>query len=111
MRLDRLGRVLAHPWTEYQVTKAKNTYRKANPCCAVCGRSKPFFGRAVDVHHMVPVHVDPSRACDQNNFISMCRIHHYLIGHLQDWKNYCLNIYTVITEINKVYYYTARPGK
>jgi hypothetical protein len=110
MRIDRLGRALAHPWTEYQVTKAKSKHRKLHPNCIMCGRAGKFFGRGNDVHHEVPVHIRPDLACDPRNLLTLCRVHHFTIGHLEDWKDWCINIGTVIAEIKRVYTYIARSG-
>lgn len=57
------------------------------PDCVVC-RSR----KNVEVHHVVPVHVDPSLELDPVNLITLCEAkganHHLLFGHLGDWPSW-----------------------
>lgn len=85
-RWDRLAGSLRHPVTEWRVQSAKRAFRKKFPDCAVCGVAASFFGRGNDVHHREPVHVCPEKACLEENLITMCRLHHWLVGHGKDWK-------------------------
>ena len=72
--------------TQWQMTKAKRAYKKTHPFCAVCGTTKD-----IEIHHIVPVHVDSSKACDPENFISLCdwRNHgcHYIWGHFRNFRS------------------------
>lgn len=54
------------------------------PNCMVCGSSlKP------EVHHIVPVHVDPSKELDSNNLITLCdKYCHFIFGHFMNWWSY-----------------------
>ena len=89
MRWDRLLGAIAHPFTEYQVTKAKRAHRAVHPRCLVCNRLRdPVTGKQNDVHHLVPVHIDPSKATEPGNLGTMCRLHHFLVGHRANWKDY-----------------------
>lgn len=58
------------------------------PCCASCGScTKP------EVHHIVPVHIDPSKELDEDNLITLCdKYCHFVFGHLMNWKSYNINI-------------------
>jgi len=71
--------------TQWQLTKAKRAYKKKNPVCAVCGYKKDL-----EIHHIVPVHVDASKALDYDNFITLCdwRNHgcHYVWGHFRNFR-------------------------
>jgi len=51
--------------------------------CAVCGGKKKL-----EVHHVVPVHLDKSLELEENNLIALCRGHHFLFGHLLSWWSY-----------------------
>lgn len=57
------------------------------PICQGCGTEKNL-----QVHHIIPVHVDPSRELDSTNLITLCEQvrHdcHFHIGHLLNWKAY-----------------------
>lgn len=77
-----------HPITAYQITKAKREHRKANPNCACCSIKASFWGRALDVHHLIPVHVDRSLAADPDNLITLCRLCHLWVGHFGNWKTW-----------------------
>lgn len=86
-RFQKLGRSLRHPVSAYKVRKAKKKYRKEHPCCAVCGLKRNIInGWGNDVHHKTPVHVLPDEACNPENLITLCRTHHFVIGHLGNWK-------------------------
>ncbi len=62
----------------------RNEHVKNNPTCAACGTDKDL-----DVHHVVPYHVDPSLELDPNNLITLCgKRCHYVFGHLCDWKSW-----------------------
>lgn len=60
----------------------RDRYADAHPLCAFCGSA------AVDVHHIQPFHLFPTRELDPDNLISLCRVHHFIYGHGGDWKGY-----------------------
>ena len=45
----------------------RKNYLEFNKECAVCGTTKNLV-----VHHMVPVHVDPTKELDNDNFVVLC---------------------------------------
>lgn len=73
----------------YQSTKAKKEYVSTHPECAMCG-SRNYL----EVHHIVPVHINPALASDQDNLITLCdgpkssnsACHRYF-GHFGDFRN------------------------
>lgn len=67
----------------YATRKAMKAYAEAHPRCAWCGRDKD-----VDVHHRVPISVNPDLAGNPDNMISLCadRCHLY-VGHNGDYRN------------------------
>jgi hypothetical protein len=58
------------------------------PCCAACGSClKP------EVHHIVPVHLDPSRELDPDNLITLCdKYCHFVFGHLMNYRSWNIDI-------------------
>lgn len=60
----------------------RDRYASAHPFCAFCGSS------SVDVHHIHPVHLFPSKELDPDNLVSLCRVHHFIYGHGGDWKGF-----------------------
>jgi 5-methylcytosine-specific restriction endonuclease McrA len=56
---------------------------RAFPTCASCGGKD-----VLEVHHAVPVHIDPSRELDPTNLITLCekRRCHLIVGHIWNWK-------------------------
>jgi hypothetical protein len=55
--------------------------------CAACGRKTNLIA-----HHIVPVHIDPSRELDVTNLMPLCEGKtfncHLMIGHLGHFKSY-----------------------
>lgn len=57
--------------------KLRRAHLRQEPACAVCGRFKN-----VEVHHIVPVAVDPLRELDPHNLITLCVTPcHIMFGH------------------------------
>ena len=58
-----------------------------HPMCAACGEKKHL-----NVHHIEPFHVAPTRELDIENLITLCEhpSHncHLLFGHCLSWKAY-----------------------
>lgn len=52
--------------------------------CEVCGTTKDL-----EVHHIVPVHIDPTLELEESNLITLCgKSCHLLFGHFMDWKSH-----------------------
>ena len=65
--------------------KIRNKYLKANPICAVCGRTNKL-----DIHHIKDVSNYPELELNLNNLVTLCRGAtkcHFLFGHLGNWKS------------------------
>ena len=60
------------------VRKAMDKYRKEHTTCAWCGRTKKL-----EVHHIIPVSVQPIMADNPENMIMLCRKPpcHQVVGH------------------------------
>ena len=50
-----------------------------HPYCAACGTFSD-----VEVHHIESYRLNPSRELDPDNLITLCRKHHFQIGHDAD---------------------------
>ena len=62
----------------------RKEHLKDNPVCAACGRSKKL-----EVHHIVPVHMDPNRELDPSNLVTLCDDPcHIVFGHLMNYKSW-----------------------
>jgi 5-methylcytosine-specific restriction endonuclease McrA len=71
------------------VRKAMELHRKMFPFCECgCGLAP------VDIHHIIPVSVDPSKAADPRNLISLHEECHIAHGHAGDksCRHYVPNI-------------------
>lgn len=68
--------------------KVRSEHLKKQPCCQCCGSCiKP------EVHHIIPVSIDPAKELDPNNLITLCdKYCHFIFGHLMDWKSYNIDI-------------------
>jgi hypothetical protein len=51
-------------------------------CCRCCGSKENL-----NVHHITPFHLDASKECDPDNLVTLCRDHHFVVGHLRNWKD------------------------
>lgn len=64
---------------------------KSNPLCAVCDRESTILNPN-EVHHIHPFHLDPILELTYTNLITLCRPHHYLFGHFNDWESFNPNV-------------------
>ena len=52
--------------------------------CQACGREDNL-----EVHHIIPVHINPSKELDETNLITLCsKGCHLMFGHLMDYKSW-----------------------
>jgi hypothetical protein len=51
--------------------------------CRLCGDWKK-----VQLHHVLPVSIRPDLECERSNIVELCKLHHFIIGHLSNWTNY-----------------------
>ena len=62
----------------------RNNHLKLHNKCEACGSTKDL-----EVHHIVPVHIDADKELDPSNLITLCaKSCHLLFGHLMDFKSY-----------------------
>lgn len=76
-----LGAIRSSHWA-----RVRADFAAANPSCAVCGSIKK-----IEIHHVVPFHLDASRELDPTNLITLCESRgflncHLLFGHLGNYK-------------------------
>jgi hypothetical protein len=77
----------------------RKEHLKNNPDCIACGRSKK-----VEVHHIIPVHIDPSRELDPGNLVTLCDSPcHITFGHFMDYKYYNPNVIQMCSEYYSKY--------
>jgi 5-methylcytosine-specific restriction endonuclease McrA len=69
----------------------RKNYLGSNSECAVCGSKKNLV-----VHHIVPVHVDPTKELEKDNFVVLCETPsfncHLFFGHLKNWVRFNPNV-------------------
>lgn len=64
--------------------RVRAQHLRHEPVCQACGRSKD-----VEVHHVIPVSVDPTKELDLNNLITLCASPcHFTFGHLLSYHCY-----------------------
>lgn len=59
----------------------RNEFVRRHPRCEACGS-----GYQLNVHHIKPFHLHPELELDKGNLITLCREHHFRIGHDPDGK-------------------------
>lgn len=68
-----------------------NTVRKAfllrKPECAVC-RKRGTLLSPNNVHHCVPFYKNPALELQESNLCTLCREHHFFVGHLNSWRSW-----------------------
>lgn len=82
---DRILRSVGEYWGAPRSSKwsaVRRAFVKSNPYCAACGTAKEL-----EVHHLVPFHLDASRELDPTNLLTLCNECHFFIGHLKDWTS------------------------
>lgn len=70
-----------------QWPRVRENYISLHPNCAVCATDKNC-----EVHHRLPFHDHPELELDPTNFITLCRDHHYLYGHLLNWSSFNVDV-------------------
>lgn len=60
----------------------RNRHIEAHPRCEACG-----VYTELNVHHLQPFHLHPELELDPANLITLCRTHHFWLGHRGDWSN------------------------
>lgn len=82
------------------VKDAMETYRKEHPMCEWDSCSTD-----IHVHHIIPVHVDPSLAADHRNMVSLgSKRCHLALGHAGNWRTrHVRNIRDIIANRNIVF--------
>ena len=75
-----------NPKQLYLITKAKRAYATTHPECAICGNPNN-----IEIHHVIPVHIDITMSCNFKNFVSACDSNnngcHRWLCHFGDFKN------------------------
>jgi len=60
----------------------RRDFLKLHPACEACGSTDDL-----NVHHIQPFNVAPELELDPTNLITLCRKHHFEVGHLGNWKS------------------------
>ncbi len=62
----------------------RKKHLKNHPYCAACGANKKL-----EVHHKIPVHINPELELESDNLITLCDSPcHLVFGHLYNYKSY-----------------------
>ena len=84
---------LSYPRRSPMWGKVRAEFLKSNTTCAVCNGTKNL-----EVHHILPFHVNPALELDPNNLIVLCEAGangincHLLVGHLGNFKSVNVNV-------------------
>jgi len=61
--------------------QVRSDFVRKHPRCEACGS-----GYNLNVHHIIPFHERPDLELVEDNLITLCREHHFRIGHDPDGK-------------------------
>lgn len=64
-------------------TMVRNAHLDKYPECAACGSTEDL-----NVHHIQPFHQFPELELEPSNLITLCRPHHFNLGHRRNWKDW-----------------------
>lgn len=69
--------------------KVRAQHLKEQSVCQVCGTIEEL-----NVHHIIPFHIDQSKELDPSNLITLCEYNkcHFVFGHLFNWSSYNSNV-------------------
>jgi 5-methylcytosine-specific restriction protein A len=76
----------SHEWP-----RVRREHLDREPACRACGGIEKL-----EVHHIVPFHLDPSKELDPANLVTLCEsgkggvVCHLAIGHLGNYRNFNL---------------------
>jgi len=102
-KLLQLAHVTAYGSPAYEMPrdpkwkKVSHLWLLDHPECLVCGTRENC-----EVHHKYPFHLYPELELDTRFFRTLCRPHHYEIGHGRDWKAFNPDVDQTIQEIHAV---------
>jgi len=65
----------------------RKSFLENNPQCAFCTKTKDL-----QVHHIIPVHINPELELDISNFMTLCSHDHFTIGHFCNWSSYNITV-------------------
>lgn len=75
---------LRYATRSYKWAAVRKEYLKEHPTCIACGRDKKL-----EVHHKIPVHINPDLELDPSNLVTLCADPcHLMFGHLMNFKSY-----------------------
>jgi hypothetical protein len=81
-----------HPdWPE---VRAAHLLRE--PDCVWCGTPLDL-----EVHHVIPVGVDPTKELDPRNLMTFCRHDHWAVAHLTDWLSWNVHVRADVKRFRK----------
>jgi|CXWL01.1.fsa_nt_gi hypothetical protein len=70
-------------------SRVRGIHLAHNPKCAICGGTAKL-----EVHHIIPFHVDPSQELEPSNLMTLCEsasygiVCHLLVGHLGNYRQF-----------------------
>ena len=65
----------------------REAYIKLHPSCECCDSKNKL-----NVHHIIPDHIDPAKELDMNNLVTLCLSCHLTFGHLMNWKSWNVDV-------------------
>ena len=82
--LKTFGAIRSNQWP-----KIRKIHLEKFPNCALCGGNK-----IIEVHHIIPFNIDPSKELDPSNLITLCEsgkngiVCHRSFGHLGNYQSF-----------------------
>lgn len=67
--------------------EVRELHLKEQKKCQACGKKT-----SLEVHHIIPVHIDKTLELDPSNLFTLCSRCHLVFGHLSDYKSWNINV-------------------
>ena len=97
MITDKIAEMFGGTPRSSEWRRVRDKFVENHPDCVVCGSRKN-----IQVHHVIPFCVDPSKELEVSNLATMCSRCHLLIGHGGWFQRYNANFWHTVATMKTV---------
>ena len=85
--------------SDWRWRKVRNDFVSRHPRCRMCETTTD-----IEVHHIIPWHVDENLRYAEHNLVTLCRPDHFRFGHWRNWRSqnsHIIELAEVTTEMRR----------